>query len=35
MVGELRGERPPDVAFDPKTARPIGAHETRDERRTA
>jgi len=35
LVGELRGEHQPDVAFDPKTARLASAHATRDERRSA
>jgi 1-acyl-sn-glycerol-3-phosphate acyltransferase len=35
LVGELRGEEPPAVAYDPRTARLAQAHETRDERRSA
>ncbi|MFL6240942.1 MAG: lysophospholipid acyltransferase family protein [Actinomycetes bacterium] len=35
LLGELRGETPPDVAFDPKTAKLADAHTARDERRTA
>jgi 1-acyl-sn-glycerol-3-phosphate acyltransferase len=35
LVGELREEEPPAVAFDPKTAKVTDAHATRDERRSA
>ncbi len=35
LVGELRGEQPPDVAFDPKTAQVASAHATSEERRSA
>jgi 1-acyl-sn-glycerol-3-phosphate acyltransferase len=35
LVGELRDEEPPAVAFDPRTARLADAHAARDERRTA
>jgi 1-acyl-sn-glycerol-3-phosphate acyltransferase len=35
LVGQIRGEEPPDAVFDPRTARLTDAHATRDERRTA
>jgi 1-acyl-sn-glycerol-3-phosphate acyltransferase len=36
IVGELRGEQPPAIVWDPKTATTTDAHATRDdERRTA
>jgi 1-acyl-sn-glycerol-3-phosphate acyltransferase len=35
LVGELRQETPPAVAFDPRTAKLTNAHAARDERRTA
>jgi 1-acyl-sn-glycerol-3-phosphate acyltransferase len=35
LVGELRGEQPPAVAFDPRTAQVESAHATQDERRSA
>jgi 1-acyl-sn-glycerol-3-phosphate acyltransferase len=35
LVGELRGEEPPPVAFDPRTAKLTDAHAARDERRSA
>lgn len=35
LVGELRGETPPAVAFDPKTAQLRDAHASQDERRSA
>ena len=34
-VGDLRGEQPPAMAFDPRTARLKDAHATRDERQSA
>jgi hypothetical protein len=36
IVGELRGEQPPSVVWDPKTSTTTDEHATRDdERRTA
>src|SRR4051812_19689283 len=35
LVGEIRGEDPPVVVYDPRTAQATGAHTTRDERRSA
>src|SRR3954471_18724196 len=35
LVGELRGEQPPALAFDPRTAKAKDAHTTQDERRSA
>lgn len=35
LVGELRGQQPPSVAFDPRTAGRTGSGEARDERRSA
>jgi 1-acyl-sn-glycerol-3-phosphate acyltransferase len=35
LVGELRGEEPPAVVFDPRTAGVTDTHATRDQRRTA